>query len=138
MDFKRKDNPMTEPILEMRVAFTTEDYDRLAAFYQQALGLEPGAIWTNAGRGILFELGRATVEVFDEAQAAYVDELEMGQRVSGPIRLALRVPDLDAAIDRLEKHGVKLLHEPVLTPWNDRNARMQTPDGLQVTLFQTM
>lgn len=129
---------MTAPVLELRVAVTTADYDRLVAFYQQALGIEPAAIWTNAGKGILFEMGRGTLEVFDEAQAAYVDQLEVERRVSGEFRFALQVPDLDAAIARLEQHGVKLLHEPVLTPWNDRNARVQTPDGLQVTLFQVM
>ncbi|HEV8275627.1 MAG TPA: hypothetical protein VGQ26_08005 [Streptosporangiaceae bacterium] len=24
---------------------------------------------------------------------------------------------------------------PVLTPWGDRNARVQVPDGMQLTLF---
>jgi hypothetical protein len=24
---------------------------------------------------------------------------------------------------------------PVLTPWDDRNARVQAPDGMQLTLF---
>jgi uncharacterized glyoxalase superfamily protein PhnB len=50
----------------------------------------------------------------------------------------LQVPDLDAAIQRLTAKGVTLIHEPVVTPWGDRNARLQSPDGLQVTLFQSM
>jgi hypothetical protein len=26
---------------------------------------------------------------------------------------------------------------PVTTPWGDRNARVQAPDGMQLTLFTT-
>jgi methylmalonyl-CoA/ethylmalonyl-CoA epimerase len=85
---------------------------------------------------LVFAIPTATLELFDERQAAYIDELEAGRRVSGPVRLALRVPDLQAALDRLLARGATLVHGPVLTPWGDRNARVQDPDGLQVTLYQ--
>jgi catechol 2,3-dioxygenase-like lactoylglutathione lyase family enzyme len=128
---------MTGPVLELRVALTTADYERLLAFYQEGLGLDPAQIWTSdQGRAVLFELGQATLEVFDEQHAASVDQIEVQRRVSGPVRLALQVPDLDAAVQRLLQHGATLVHEPVVTPWGDRNARVQSPDGLQVTLFQ--
>jgi hypothetical protein len=29
------------------------------------------------------------------------------------------------------------VHPPVVTPWGDRNARFEDPDGLQLTLFQS-
>ena len=32
--------------------------------------------------------------------------------------------------------GAVIVHPPVVTPWDDRNARVQDPDGMQVTLFQ--
>jgi len=35
------------------------------------------------------------------------------------------------------EHGGKLIHAPVLTPWGDLNARIESPDGLQVTLFES-
>ena len=35
------------PILEMRVALTTGEYERLVRFYREGLGLEPAHIWTN-------------------------------------------------------------------------------------------
>ena len=85
---------------------------------------------------MLLEMGHATLELFDEAQAEIIDRLEAGRRVSGPVRLALQVADLDAAVERLLAHGATLVHAPVLTPWGDRNARLQDPDGMQVTLFQ--
>jgi catechol 2,3-dioxygenase-like lactoylglutathione lyase family enzyme len=123
--------------MELRVALTTADYDRLVRFYTAGLGLEPAQLWHNGqGRALIIDMGRATLEIFDEAQAETVDQIEVGRRVSGPVRFALRVPDLDAAIERLLAHGATLVHPPVVTPWGDRNARLQDPDGMQVTLFQ--
>ena len=125
------------PILELRVAITTSDYERLVKFYSEGLGLEPAAIWNNdGGKALILEMGKATLELFDERQAEVIDQLEAGQRVSGQIRFALQVPDLDAAVERLLATGATLVHEPVLTPWGDTNVRLQDPDGMQITLFQ--
>lgn len=125
------------PILELRVALTTSDYERLVNFYSKGLGIEPAAIWNNdGGKALMLDMGKATLELFDERQAEVIDQLEAGQRISGQIRFALQVPDLNAAIERLLAHGARLVHEPVLTPWGDYNARLQDPDGMQVTLFQ--
>ena len=125
------------PILELRVALTTSDYERLVNFYSRGLGVEPAAIWNNdGGKALILDMGKATLELFDERQAEIIDQLEAGQRISGQIRFALQVPDLNAAIERLLAHGARLVHEPVLTPWGDYNARLQDPDGMQVTLFQ--
>ena len=127
----------TYPILELRVAVTTADYERLLKFYTIGLGIDPAQFWQNGdGHAAILNLGCATLEIFDEAQAQTIDEIEVGQRVSGPVRFALQVPDLQAALDRLLAHGVKLVHPPVQTPWGDYNVRLQDPDGLQVTLFQ--
>jgi len=128
---------MEPPILELRVALTAAEYDALVEFYVIGLGLEPGASWeASGGHGLMFEMGRGTLEIFDERYAGNVDQIEVGQRVSGPVRLALRVPDLDAALARLAAWGATVVHEPVVTPWGDRNARVQSPDGMQVTLYQ--
>jgi predicted enzyme related to lactoylglutathione lyase len=124
------------PILELRVALTVEDYERVVAFYREGLGVDPAQLWASEGRAILFELGRATLEIFDQRHAETVDQLEVGQRVSGPIRFALQVPDVDAAVERAVAWGATLVHAPVTTPWGDYNARLQSPDGLQITLFQ--
>jgi len=81
-------------------------------------------------------MGQATLEIFDEKQATTIDQIETGERVSGQIRLALQVPDLMAAMERLLSNGATLVHPPVLTPWGDYNVRLQDPEGMQVTLFQ--
>ena len=127
----------THPILELRVALTTSDYERLVKFYCDGLGIEPTAIWNNdGGKALILDMGKATLELFDERQAEVIDQLEAGRRVSGQIRFALQVPDLKTAMERLLAHGATLVHEPVMTPWGDYNVRFQDPDGMQITLFQ--
>jgi catechol 2,3-dioxygenase-like lactoylglutathione lyase family enzyme len=126
------------PVLELRVALTVDDFERIVTFYRDGLGLEPGELWTEHGKGQIFSAGRATLEIFDPAHAAAVDDLEVGQRVSGAVRFAFEVPDVHAALSRALDYGATLVHEPVLTPWQHLNARLQTADGLQITLFQVL
>jgi len=127
----------TRPVLELRVALTSGDFDRLLELYTVGLGIEPAAFWNNnGGRAAMLDLGRATLEIFDEAQAEAIDRLEAGRRISGPVRLAFQVPDLPAATERLLAHGARLVHEPVRTPWGDHNVRLEDPEGMQITLFQ--
>jgi catechol 2,3-dioxygenase-like lactoylglutathione lyase family enzyme len=129
-------NPLNH-VIELRVALTTGEYERLVKFYCEGLGLEPSAIWNNdGGKALILDMGKATLELFDERQAEVIDQLEAGKRVSGQIRFALQVPDLKAAMERLLAHGATLVHEPVQTPWGDTNVRLQDPDGMQITLFQ--
>lgn len=138
------DQPAATPappssILEMRVALTTAEYARLVRFYQEGLGLEPANLWTNEhGQALIFAMGRATLEIFDEGHAASVDQIEAGRRTSGAIRFAFQVPDLPAALDRLVAWGATVVHPPVVTPWGHRNVRVQDPDGMQITLFQVL
>ena len=127
------------PVHEFRVAITTKDYDRLVKFYCEGLGIEPSAIWNNGqGQALVLNMGIATLEIFDEVQAETIDQLEAGRRISGQIRIALQVPDLKSAMERLLAHGATLIHPPIMTPWGDYNVRLQDPDGMQITLFQTI
>ena len=130
-------NP-NHPILELRVALTAGDYERSMKFYCDGLGIDPSALWSNGGgRALILEMGKATLEIFDELQAAAIDQIEAEQRISGQVRFALQVPDLKAAMERLLEHGAILVHPPILTPWGDYNVRLQDPDGMQITLFQS-
>lgn len=57
------------PVLELRIALTSGEYDRLIRFYCDGLGIEPAAIWNNdGGRALMLEMGDATLELFDERQ----------------------------------------------------------------------
>jgi methylmalonyl-CoA/ethylmalonyl-CoA epimerase len=125
------------PVLELRVALTTKAFDRLVSFYCDGLGLQPAKVWPeDQGRALVLDMGKATLEVFDEKQAQTIDHIEVGRRLSGQIRFALRVPDLKAAIQRLQAHGATLVHAPVVTPWGDQIVRFEDPDGMQITLYQ--
>jgi methylmalonyl-CoA/ethylmalonyl-CoA epimerase len=129
-------NP-NSPVFELRVAITTPDYERLVKFYCEGLGIEPAAVWNNGqGQALVLNLGKATLEIFDEAQAETIDQIEAERRLSGQVRFALQVPDVKAAMERLLSHGATLIHPPILTPWGDTNVRFQDPDGMQITLFQ--
>jgi methylmalonyl-CoA/ethylmalonyl-CoA epimerase len=122
--------------MELRVVLTVPDFDEAVAFYREALGFEQLADWTGEdGRVILLDAGRATIELFDERQAASVDRIEAGRRLSGSVRLAVEVSDLDASTQRLVAAGAETMAPPVVPPWGGRNSRLRTPDGLQLTLF---
>jgi predicted enzyme related to lactoylglutathione lyase len=126
------------PILELRVALTAREYEKLVRFYCEGLGLETTQVWpSDQGRAVVLDMGQATLEVFDEKQADTIDRIEAGARVSGQIRFALKVPDLNATMKRLLANGATLVHAPVMTPWGDYNVRLQDPEGLQITLFQS-
>jgi predicted enzyme related to lactoylglutathione lyase len=131
-------NPnLNHPVFELRVALTASDYERSMKFYCDGLGIQPSALWSNGGgRALILDMGKATLEIFDEIQAATIDQIEAEQRISGQVRFALQVPDLKAAMERLIAHGAILVHPPILTPWGDYNVRLQDPDGMQITLFQ--
>ena len=123
-------------IHELRIALTVDDFEEALAFYRDALGLPVLDMWVAPGsKGVLLDAGRAPLELFDEGQAAMVDELEVGRRVAGPVRLALRVDDSAATADRLDAVGATRIARPVETPWHDVNVRLEAPDGMQLTLF---
>jgi lactoylglutathione lyase len=123
-------------VTELRIALTVQNFDEALAFYRDALGLEQIADWSSGtGRVIVLDAGRATLELLDDAQAETVDAIEAGRRVSGTVRLAVQVADSENLAARLVAAGAGQVAPPVLTPWGDRNARVQAPDGIQLTLF---
>jgi lactoylglutathione lyase len=124
------------PVRELRVAVTAPDYDDAVAFYRDVLGLrEREAFSSPDGRVTILEAGRATLELLDPTHAAFVDEVEVGRRVAGHIRLAFEVDDSTSTTRALEAAGAKVIAEPTRTPWNSSNARLEGAAGLQLTLF---
>jgi catechol 2,3-dioxygenase-like lactoylglutathione lyase family enzyme len=123
--------------MELRLVLTVGDFEQALAFYRDTLGLPELAVWESPGdaRVVLLDAGHATLELVNEAQAAYIDEVEVGKRVAGPVRVAFEVGDSAAVAARLVEAGAEQLAAPVTTPWNDRNVRLRAPDGMQLTLF---
>jgi lactoylglutathione lyase len=123
-------------VTELRVALTVTDFGQALTFYRDTLGLEQLADWsTETGQVVVLDAGRATLELLDQAQAETVDAIEAGRRVSGTVRLAMNVADSEEMAQRLVAAGAVQVAPPVMTPWGDRNARVQTPEEIQLTLF---
>lgn len=121
---------------ELRLVVTADDYDEALRFYRDVLGLRERAAYTSpGGRVVILEAGRATLELTDPRHAAYIDEVEVGRRVAGHMRVAFEVDDARATTDDLAHAGATIVAQPVRTPWNSLNARLEAPAGLQLTLF---
>lgn len=126
-------------VLEMRLVVTAPDYDIALAFYRDVLGMpEIGAFSSPGGRVTILDAGRATLELADPPHAAYVDDVEVGRRVAGHLRVAFQVGHAVAATDRLVAGGAGLIARPAETPWRSLNARLNGPAGLQLTLFEEL
>jgi lactoylglutathione lyase len=93
---------------ELRVAVTAPDYDEALVFYRDVLGLrERAAFASEDGRVTILDAGRATLELLDPTHAAFVDEVEVGRRVAGHVRIALEVDDSSALTAELAHRGAR-------------------------------
>jgi lactoylglutathione lyase len=123
-------------VRELRLVVTAPDYDGALRFYRDALGLKERAAYESpGGRVTILEAERATLELTDPGHAAFIDQVEVGRRVAGHIRVAFEVDDSRSLTAALEAAGATVIAEPTATPWNSLNARLDAPAGLQLTLF---
>jgi len=123
-------------VRELRLVVTAADYDAALHFYRDVLGLtERGAFASPDGRVTILDAGRATLELTDPNHAAFIDEVEVGRRVAGHIRVAFQVDDSVSTTSKLAAAGAEVVAEPTRTPWNSMNSRLEAPGALQLTLF---
>jgi catechol 2,3-dioxygenase-like lactoylglutathione lyase family enzyme len=121
---------------ELRLVVTVTDFERALAIYRDALGLAQVEDYsTPTSRVVVLNAGRATIELADAAHAQYVDEVEVGRRTAGTIRLAFEVADTRAATHAVLAAGATLVAEAVVTPWDTSNSRLESGEGFQLTLF---
>jgi lactoylglutathione lyase len=127
-------------VRQLRLVVTAADYDEAVRFYRDVLGLAELAVWSSpdGGHVMLLDAGRATLELTDPANAAFIDQVEVGRRVAGHVRVALEVDDARAATEAAADGGATVVAEPTRTPWNSLNARLEGPAGLQLTLFEEL
>jgi catechol 2,3-dioxygenase-like lactoylglutathione lyase family enzyme len=127
-------------VRQLRVVVTADDFDRAVAFYRDILGLTERAAFQGDGdaRVVILDAGQATLELANPAQAAMIDGVEVGQRVSPHIRLAFEVDDARTVTATLSAAGAEVIGGPVVTPWNSLNSRLRAPAGVQLTLFEEL
>ena len=124
------------PVRQLRLCVTASDYDQALHFYRDVLGLPEQASYTSdGGRVIILNAGVATLELADPAYAEYIDQVEVGSRVAGHVRVAFEVEDTPAVTASLADAGADIIAPPTRTPWNSLNARLAAPAGLQLTIF---
>ncbi|HEV7653666.1 MAG TPA: VOC family protein [Mycobacteriales bacterium] len=117
-----------------------EDYEAAVVFYRDVLGLpEQEAISGPGGAHVtILDAGRATLELANPAQRAYIDEVEVGRPVAPRLRVAFEVDDARALTAELVAGGAHEIAPPTETPWRSLNSRLDAPAGLQLTLFQEL
>ncbi|HEY8918139.1 MAG TPA: VOC family protein [Chitinophaga sp.] len=123
---------------ELRIILTVDNLEEIIKFYRDSLGLATSKEWhEQTGNGIILDAGRASLELIDSRHAATIDEIEVGERVAGPVRLAFKVGNaIDTAGEKLAAAGAIKIADVKQAPWS-KVQRMQDPSGMQFTLFET-
>jgi catechol 2,3-dioxygenase-like lactoylglutathione lyase family enzyme len=130
--------------LQLRLVLETADLDAALAFYRDALGLPELESYQGDGGARVAILGipGATLELANAAQVAMIDEVEVGSAVAHPfplrVRVAFEVVDAAGTTTALTAAGAVPVAPPTRTPWSSLNARMEGPDGLQLTVFEEL
>jgi predicted enzyme related to lactoylglutathione lyase len=133
-------SPSSNPVLQLRLVVESEDFDDAVTFYRDVLGLPEEAALEGSGseRVVILQAGRATLELANPAQHRMIDDVEVGRHVAPKLRVAFEVADSPRATSDLVAAGARLVAPPVETPWRSLNARLDTPAGLHITLFQEL
>jgi LAO/AO transport system kinase len=96
------------------IGIAVGDIDAALAFYRDALGLDvaaPEAVPTERLRAHFVPVGEANLELLEATDSESVIARFLARRGPGIHHITLRVPDLQAALDRLKARGVRLIDE---------------------------
>ena len=94
-------------VKELRIILTVDNLEEIIHFYREVAGLQVSKEWheTN-GNGIILEAGKASLELIDHKHAATIDELEVGTRIAGSVRLALNIgEDIEGTSEFLRRRS---------------------------------
>lgn len=127
-------------VSQLRLVVEVDDFDEAVAFYRDVLGLQQQAAFSGDGdaRVVILDAGRATLELANHAQAAMIDDVEVGRRVGPRFRVAFEVGDTATTASRLAAAGATMVGPARETPWRSLNARLDAPGAIQLTLFQEL
>ncbi len=126
-------------VKELRIILTVDNLEEIIRFYRDVAGLETSKEWQDetTGNGIILEAGRASLELIDRTDAASIDDIEVGRRVAGSVRLALNIGEnIEDASEKFIAGGAIALADVKQAPWS-KVRRLEDPSGMQFTLFET-
>lgn len=125
---------------QLRLIIETADFDSAVHFYRDVLGMPEQLAFATEGddRVAILHAGIATIELATPLHAKNIDEVENAPHTPGVLRIALEVGDTERAVSTARENGAELIASPVRTPFQSLNARVQGPDGWQVTFFQEL
>jgi hypothetical protein len=125
-------------VKELRIILTVDNLDEVIKFYHDVAGLHTSKEWRDeSGNGIILEAGKASLELIDRKDAASIDDIEVGRRIAGPVRLALNIGEnIEDASGKFITGGAIALADIKQAPWS-KVQRLQDPSGMQFTLFET-
>jgi LAO/AO transport system kinase len=95
------------------VAIAVESLAGAAAFYERVLGLtvsDTESIPTEKTRVAMLPVGDSRIELMEPTDPDSPIARSLARRGPGLHHISLRVPDLDAAIERLRRNGIKIIH----------------------------
>ena len=126
-------------VKELRIILTVDNLDEIIQFYRDVAGFQVSKEWRDeaTGNGIILEAGKASLELIDKKDAASIDEIEVGKRIAGSVRLALNIGEnIEEASEKFIAGGAIALADIKQAPWS-KVRRLEDPSGMQFTLFET-
>jgi predicted enzyme related to lactoylglutathione lyase len=127
-------------VKQLRLVVHAEDYEEALSFFRDVLGAPVAEEYAGDGGAhvTILDVGRATLELSNDAQIELIDRVEVGRRVAPHFRVALEVDDCAAASEQAAAGGAVPVAPPTRTPWNSLNARFDAPGEVHLTLFQEL
>lgn len=127
-------------IKQLRLVVHATDYDEAVRFFRDVLGAPVAEEYAGDGGAhvTILDVGRATLELSNDAQIEMIDRVEVGRRVAPHFRVALEVDDCEASTRDAIVGGADEIAPPTRTPWDSLNSRLAAPAGVQLTLFQEL
>jgi predicted enzyme related to lactoylglutathione lyase len=109
----------------------THDLERLARFYTGVVGATETRRTPDVGP--TFYLGLR----IGDSELGIVSDGSVAGTPAGRVVLSIEVPDVDAALSRVEAHGGQAPATANDMPWGQRVAHVQDPDGNALNLTTT-
>ena len=127
-------------IRQLRLVVHATDYEEAVRFFRDVLGAPVAEEYAGDGGAhvTILDVGRATLELSNDAQIELIDRVEVGRRVAPHFRVALEVDDCETSTRAAIEAGAEEIAPPTRTPWESLNSRLSAPAGIQLTLFEEL